>query len=133
MTNETITSIRIFDPTSKKELIFAVNEVKIIMKGMKARSWNMRIPIAISPKKELSSPLSWIIFATSVVDDEERAMPMRKAWMIVKPKKMLKTVMAAIEMPTCSNPPKTINFFKLAILSNCVSKPTVNKRRMMPK
>jgi len=123
----------IFVETSKKERLFAVKEVKMIIKGIKAKSWNINIPIANSPKNVPSSPLSSIILATSEVEEDDKAIPIRNDSKSEKPKIKDKKTIKKIERVICKMPPIIINLFKEKILEKLSSKPMVNKRKIIPK
>jgi len=83
--------------------------------------------------KEDSSPLSWIIFATIVVDDDDRAIPIKKDSNRENLKSRLNKKTNIIEKNSCKNPPMIINFLRIRILPKFVSSPKVKSKNTIPK
>lgn len=89
--------------------------------------------MATSPKKEDSSPLSWIIFASSEVEEDDKAIPKRidvkKENLKASDNKNIKKIVKRI----CKVPAKKIIFFKTRSLVKLISRPTVKSKKSMPK
>jgi hypothetical protein len=89
--------------------------------------------MAISPINDDSSPLSWIIFATIVVEEEERAIPIKNDSRSENLNSKLNKKTNNIDKKSWSSPPMTINFFKIKILLKFVSSPKVKSKKTIPK
>jgi hypothetical protein len=74
-----------------------------------------------------------MIFATNVVDEEDKAIPIKNEFKSEKPKNKDKRKIKNIDKIICKKPAIIIIFFRANILLKSVSKPTANNKSKIPK